>query len=116
MNPDLVEQLASLEHEQWRSWAATVIRYMPSEIASRWVECFVPYTDLPEIEKSKDRKFAEKSAKIFFAKTEALTDEIARANVRIIQLKEEVAKLRSYIDHREACEKDMRKFTDKVSN
>jgi len=59
---DLIEELASLEHDQWISWAKDIIKNedISPELAARWKKLFVPYDELSEEEKDKDRKWAKK--------------------------------------------------------
>lgn len=60
----LLEDLSSTEHLQWEGWARSKIDYVPTETAERWKKLFVPYDDLPEEEKAKDRPFARKTMKV----------------------------------------------------
>jgi hypothetical protein len=52
----LIEQLAALEHEQWLAWSHEL--YQMGMWRENWVRCWVPYDQLPEDEKEKDRVWA----------------------------------------------------------
>ena len=58
--PDLLEQLAVLEHEQWIEWTRGVARDLWPERRKRWQEYWVPYNQLPESAKDFARKWAQK--------------------------------------------------------
>lgn len=62
-----LEQLASLEHDQWVEWAKSLLASEPGISASRrerWEKLFVPYKDLTEESKEQDRVYARKILKI----------------------------------------------------
>lgn len=62
VNP-LLEELSSLEHDQWISWAKSLLKSGPSiskERAARWEKLFVPYAKLSEESKEQDREHARK--------------------------------------------------------
>lgn len=62
-NP-LLEELSSLEHDQWVSWAKSLLKSEPGiskERASRWEKLFVPYSELSEESKEQDREYARKA-------------------------------------------------------
>lgn len=59
---ELLEALAEIEHEQWKSW---VLNIMDTEEISkgrseRWIRLCRSYNDLSEEEKDMDRIWAEK--------------------------------------------------------
>jgi hypothetical protein len=59
----LIERLADLEHQQWMSWAKTLILEEPGlapERVARWRSSFIPYADLPEPLKDLDRTWARR--------------------------------------------------------
>ena len=67
---NLLEELAELEHEQWRSWTKYlvdecekdeygVVGFWEFEKA-KWKKNWKPYKDLTEKEKAKDRVWARK--------------------------------------------------------
>ena len=88
MDDELLEKLAELEHIQWCEWAKSVyaeidsllkiisklgdnsnIELNSNEISTiinneeklkRWDGLFIPYSDLPDSEKEKDRVYAKK--------------------------------------------------------
>ena len=57
---ELIERLARLEHEQWMDWATTAIGKVSIEQALKWDKNMIPYDDLPEDMKEKDRIWARK--------------------------------------------------------
>lgn len=62
---DLLEKLAELEHEKWQDWARHILSEEAISIqrVQRWARLFVPYEQLPEKEKEKDRVLAKKVMK-----------------------------------------------------
>jgi len=72
LQKDLYEELASLEHEQWMDWAKNIAETekITPERLKRWKEdLFVPYEELPEEEKKKDRVWVNKVLKIIARET-----------------------------------------------
>lgn len=64
---DIIEKLASLEHDQWMEWAKNILKEekISKKRKDRWEkECFKPYEDLSEEMKEFDRKWARKALKI----------------------------------------------------
>lgn len=59
-NPELLEDLAALEHRQWRHWAENIAdeEEISDERWERWESLFVPYQELPEDVKESDREWA----------------------------------------------------------
>lgn len=61
---DLLEELAALEHEQWKSWALSIIdtEEISKARATRWLDIIKKggYTNLTEAQKDQDREWAEK--------------------------------------------------------
>lgn len=60
----LIETLSDQEHQQWWQFAKSKIDQVLPETAERWKKLFVPYDELPEEEKAKDRPFALKTLKV----------------------------------------------------
>jgi hypothetical protein len=60
---ELIEQLASLEHDQWISWAQSICsaETISAVRADRWERLWVPYAELTEKMKDQDRKWARKA-------------------------------------------------------
>lgn len=60
-NP-LLEQLASLEHDQWIEWAKSLMKNekISDERKERWEKLFIPYLNLSEESKEQDRVYARK--------------------------------------------------------
>lgn len=59
---ELLEILAELEHEQWKSWALAILdtERISESRHRRWLECLKPYHMLTEEQKEQDRVHAEK--------------------------------------------------------
>lgn len=57
---DTVEQLAELEHEQWKQWAKELMEKeeLSEERVKRWKKYMVPYEQLDEEAKEGDRMWA----------------------------------------------------------
>lgn len=68
---DLYEELAALEHEQWVGWAKDIAdtEKINSERVERWKKLFVPYSELSQEEKDKDREWVDKVMKIIARET-----------------------------------------------
>ena len=68
-NPnELLEALASLEHDQWVTWASDLMEKenLSEERVNRWEnECMMPYENLSEKMKEFDREWARKVIKIY---------------------------------------------------
>lgn len=56
---ELREKIADIEHQQWWSWTLAISGEVPSEILKRWKKNWKPYKELNELEKNKDRKWAD---------------------------------------------------------
>lgn len=69
----IIEELADLEHRQWMHWSQYLAENydIPSELKEKWAENWIPYTELSEEMKEKDRKWARKALEI----VEQTTDE-----------------------------------------
>lgn len=59
---NLIEKLAELEHIKWMEWARHILteETISTQRVQRWVRNFVPYGDLSEGEKEKDRVLARR--------------------------------------------------------
>ncbi len=59
---DLIEIIAEIEHEQWMSWAESLMteEKLSEERRERWEQFLVPYDELPEDVKEHDRVWARK--------------------------------------------------------
>lgn len=58
---ELLNGLAEIEHEQWMTWATSVIGEVSLKRAARWdKEYMKPYEELSEEVKELDRKWARK--------------------------------------------------------
>ena len=63
---NLREEIAEVEHNIWTTWAKTILEKesISIERQQRWGTFFIPYNELPEKEKNKDRKQADKVIEI----------------------------------------------------
>lgn len=52
----LVERVAAIEHDQWMHWSKDVAETWPTP--AHWPALWLPYADLPEEAKEKDREWA----------------------------------------------------------
>lgn len=59
-NVELLEAFASLAHDQWCFWSKAVAPEVAPERRARWEKLWVPYTELSEVDKDEDRKWARK--------------------------------------------------------
>ncbi|MCL6442538.1 MAG: ParB/RepB/Spo0J family partition protein [Alicyclobacillus sp.] len=57
---DLLERVSAMVHEQWWDWAKKIAPEIDPAHAAAWEKLFVPYEELPEQEKEKDRVFARR--------------------------------------------------------
>lgn len=58
---DLIEKVASLEHEQWAHWTRYMLDNLTPENIARWErQIETPYQKLSENEKESDRVWARK--------------------------------------------------------
>lgn len=57
---DLIEALASLEHEQWLHWSRAVAVAVPARTRQKWEASWVNYGELNETMKEDDRIWARK--------------------------------------------------------
>jgi hypothetical protein len=59
------EKLAELEHIQWSHWTAYMLDNLTPENIEHWRrQISTPYSELSEIEKDSDRKWADKVLEI----------------------------------------------------
>ena len=58
----LREDIAKIEHNIWMRWAQTILMLesVSPKRVKRWKAFFIPYKNLAEKEKNKDRKQADK--------------------------------------------------------
>ena len=63
---DLLEKLASLEHDQWVEWTKDLAEKetISQDRKNRWKKLWIPYEELSEEKKEEDRKYARKVLKI----------------------------------------------------
>jgi len=62
----LLEELASLEHEQWMEWAKSLMakEKLSDDRVERWNKLFISYEELDEESKEQDRVYARKILKL----------------------------------------------------
>jgi len=58
---DRVERVSAVLHEEWVAWSKNVAPEVSAERRDRWEKLWVPYDELPESEKEKDREWARKA-------------------------------------------------------
>jgi hypothetical protein len=63
-NDILLERLAALEHEQWCEWSRAVSGEVSEARFDRWARLWVPYDQLSDEAKEKDRDWARKVIEI----------------------------------------------------
>lgn len=58
----LREALAELEHQQWCDWSRQLAaaEVLSAERVERWSSRWVPYSDLSEADKDRDREYADR--------------------------------------------------------
>ena len=67
---DVIERLAALEHQQWMSWVDSLPRNPDNVVPAmknrtkKWEKNMIPYDQLPEDEKRKDRLWATRALRI----------------------------------------------------
>lgn len=66
MKDHLIEKLAELEHIKWMEWARLILseESISTPRVQRWARLFVPYSELSESEKEKDRVLARRVIQI----------------------------------------------------
>ena len=74
---ELREQLAELEHEQWCNWSRALAESetLTDVRLAEWSEMWVPYSELSESEKERDRKYADRVLSLL-RKSGALREEV----------------------------------------
>jgi hypothetical protein len=70
----IIEKLAELEHEQWRSWRKHVEEQNPDIQKSIWLQ--FKYEDLPDAQKEEDRIWARKVLAIVEQARDAILKEL----------------------------------------
>ena len=58
----VLNAIASVFHDAWRTWSKTVAskENLSAERLSMWKKSWIPYNELPEDAKEKDRRWARK--------------------------------------------------------
>lgn len=63
-NPEIraaIERLARVEHAQWMAWSQSVASEVGPDRRQRWQSYWVPFEDLPEEIKERDRVWARRA-------------------------------------------------------
>ena len=70
-NSELLEKLAELEHIKWQEWARHLLseEVISTMRVQRWARLFVPYSQLSESEKEKDRVLARRVLRLIEEET-----------------------------------------------
>lgn len=65
---ELREELAALEHQQWREWSRTIAEEedISEERIERWRDHWVSYDELPDDVKEYDREWADRVMELFY--------------------------------------------------
>jgi hypothetical protein len=63
---ELIEKLASIDHDMWMGWARDILseEVISTVRVQRWAKNLVPYDQLSEKEKEKNRFYARKIVRI----------------------------------------------------
>lgn len=63
---EILEELAEIEHVKWMEWARHILaeEVITTGRVQRWARLFVPYKELSEVEKEKDRVLARRVLEI----------------------------------------------------
>ena len=66
-NKELIEKLASLEHEQWIEWSKQLAHTEKISVnrIERWKKLWIPYDEHTEEQKEQDRGYARKVIEIY---------------------------------------------------
>lgn len=77
---DLIEKLAELEHTKWMEWAKHILseEKIHTTRVQRWVRSFIPYDELSESEKEKDRVLARRVLKVLIEENVIDKDSLER--------------------------------------
>lgn len=57
----LIERLARVEHEQWTAWSQSIADEVSPERLRVWREYWIPFDDLPDEVKERDRVWARRA-------------------------------------------------------
>ena len=62
----ILERVAALEHEQWMAWSKNVAETetISGDRLERWTRLWIPYEELSEEMRERDRVWARKAIKI----------------------------------------------------
>jgi len=80
-----LENLSSIEHDQWIAWAKSVYPEVSDDRKKRWDQYFVPYKDLDEKIKSYDRIWAYKVMLMCNCKDFYLVNKIQEKSVEYLK-------------------------------
>lgn len=58
---ELVERLARVEHDQWMAWSKAAAAEVGAERREAWQRGWIPYDELSEEQKEKDRAWARRA-------------------------------------------------------
>lgn len=114
---NLIEQLASLEHEQWISWSRSICKTedISEERIEKWEKLWAPYTELTEVLKDQDRNWARKALNLIMSRflDERSIKEGCLTNQKMFIVSEDTVKevcdtLKEYIRHIDNDCKDLR--------
>ncbi len=72
---DKRERIASLIHEEWISWSKATADKVPREKREKWQKLWIPYEELTDDQKEKDREWADKVL--------AITNSLSKASMNL---------------------------------
>ena len=61
---EVLERLASLEHDQWVSWSQAIASKVDGQTAARWASKWVPYEELSQEAQEEDREWARQAQRV----------------------------------------------------
>jgi hypothetical protein len=78
----LLERISEQVHDAWTEWTKQIQRRVKPVWRERWRELWVPYDELSEEEKDKDRKFARKIQTVVKSGGHSFAFELGRTLVK----------------------------------
>lgn len=94
---EMIEKLASLEHEQWMKWSMDLVNKenISNDRVDRWMKFWVPYAKLEDDVKEHDRVWARKVLKIVHSGVQSTKNQ--KISGKVAELKKDIE---GYIERR----------------